>query len=112
MKIEVGKFYKSRSGNKIRIYALDGAVSGPIHGAFFFDRYWNNTNWYPGGQWAMDREKNPHDIISEWLEQSSRLVAWLYPSSNNHMVIYLPIDKAVSNSEWIRASWLDQPEAK
>lgn len=48
MKIEVGKKYKTRSGDPVRIYATDGLGDYPVHGAFF-EGGWKQLSWTAKG---------------------------------------------------------------
>lgn len=67
MKIEAGKFYKTRYGMKVRVYATDGAHTFPIHGAVYlkYEDKWESHIWKESG--AFDGETpNDYDIVSEW----------------------------------------------
>jgi hypothetical protein len=68
MKIEVGRFYKTRAGQKARIYAIDGGGGHPIHGAIYYsDEEWIPEDWTTGGfcLYGADTSR-PNDIVSEW----------------------------------------------
>ena len=70
--IEVGKFYKTREGCKVRIYALDGGLCGTmIHGAFLTitstNKIWNPARWYKNGKNYLDGDF-ALDIVSEYTE--------------------------------------------
>lgn len=72
MNIEPGKFYKTRGGNKVRIYATDG---GPgryvVHGAFMDSGEWHPDVWCIGGECYAtdDTSESPKDIIAEWTDR-------------------------------------------
>ena len=66
--IEVGKFYKSRDGHKIRIYAIDGYPNYPIHGAILGDDGWGVEQWTQEGFYLWRESECRADIISEWEE--------------------------------------------
>jgi hypothetical protein len=66
MKIEIGKFYKDREGNKIRIYALDGGLSGEIHGAQLIRGMWQLNTWNNIGKYHAFNTEDAWDIVSEW----------------------------------------------
>lgn len=74
MKIEVGKFYKTRDGRKVRIYALDGySDKTPIHGAVLKSIGWVFEEWHQGG--TFNSSGNSYsDIVSEWEEPKSGIV--------------------------------------
>lgn len=68
LKIEVGKFYKTRDGNKVRIYTTDRGGRYPIHGAIF-DGRWINAEWEKTGQYADWVPLSSADIVAEWDEE-------------------------------------------
>lgn len=49
MNIEVGKLYRTRSGQKVRIYAIDGEGSYCIHGAVLLATGWDSSEWTMDG---------------------------------------------------------------
>lgn len=79
MKIEAGKFYRTKGGAKARVYALDGCGEYPVHAAVMA----RCDKWFPvtldefgqGGSGSLD------SIISEWVENPpqfdwGRAAAW------------------------------------
>lgn len=82
LKIEVGKFYKIRSGEKVRIYATDGGDERPIHGAIFEDNEWIMHGWRDSGIQHVGLESG-FDIVSEWEEPTSELKESLTESVNH-----------------------------
>ena len=74
MKIEAGKFYKTRGGEKVRIYAVDGAGVFSIHGAVLERESWVVTSWNEDG--SSDFSES-NDIAGEWVEPSPKLKAWI-----------------------------------
>lgn len=67
MNIEVGKFYKTRSGCKVRVYATDGANKGEIHGAMYEEGMWKSRYWSNDGAYYQSI-RHQYDIVSEWQE--------------------------------------------
>lgn len=66
LKIEAGKYYRTRNGRKARIYATDGAGAYLIHGAICLgNEAWGIDSWTSNGH-RMEKEESPSDIISEW----------------------------------------------
>jgi hypothetical protein len=63
MKIEVGTFYKTDSGQKVRIYALDGEGTYCIHGAVSTLTGWESARWSITGESFFMPAEN---IVSEW----------------------------------------------
>lgn len=69
-KIVVGRYYVTMSGEKVRIYAKDGA-EGSIHGAIFHNGAWWSMAWCKNGQ-ADDRIiMGINDIIGFWRNRKS-----------------------------------------
>lgn len=68
MKIEPGKFYKTRSGRKARIYAVDGDSVRPIHGAIIANGDWILAGWGMDGNFYDSSNESEYDLISEWTE--------------------------------------------
>ena len=66
MDIKVGKFYKTRSGNKAKIYEI---FDNYYIGAVYFE---TSTLWVPlvwsKGQNIASSEGSLYDIVSEWTE--------------------------------------------
>jgi len=66
MKIEFGKFYKTRNGRKVRIYTLNGRGFYSIHGAVLSDDWgWMINKWSPEGLYLTIGD-NDLDIVAEW----------------------------------------------
>ena len=65
MEITAGKFYRTRAGQKARIYEVYHE-QGVVHGAVFApDKEWDFFMWLPNGRyWANDTTE--WDLISEW----------------------------------------------
>lgn len=68
MKIEVGKFYRTRAGHKARVYATDAGGSYPIHGAIGMDGAWTTADWCASGHFVADSEEAASDLIGQWRE--------------------------------------------
>ena len=70
MTLEVGKFYKTRSGDKVRIYATDGRnmedAPHPVHGAILCENGWVAEQWSVEGKYDYDGSATQSDIVSEW----------------------------------------------
>lgn len=67
MKIEVGKFYKTRNDLKVRIYATDGEGNDYIHGAILVEDKWCSWTWYSSGK-ICNHLESTRDIIEEWCD--------------------------------------------
>lgn len=75
MKIEPGKFYKTRDGRKVRIYATDGCDDWPIHGATLINCGWQLCRWDSQGRAKVHTLLSiTADIIGEW--RDTPIVNW------------------------------------
>lgn len=79
MKIEAGKFYRTRSDNKARVYAVDAGGGSPIHGAILIKDAWYAKVFQRDGNYHY-QDESPFDLISEWVDRPvvdwSKLAAW------------------------------------
>jgi hypothetical protein len=58
LKLEVGKTYRSREGEEVKITGCDGGYYQPYKGT--------NGEWYTeGGKWSHVTEEHPKDLIEE-----------------------------------------------
>ena len=50
--IDKNKVYKTRDGREVRIYATDGAMPRPVHGAVksSYDSTWHSFQWHEDGR--------------------------------------------------------------
>jgi hypothetical protein len=71
--IQVGKFYKTRNGLKVRIYALDGHTPYSVHGAYQHKGLgWIFTGWTNDGIYTSSLDDCPASdlgIMSEWVDK-------------------------------------------
>jgi len=69
MEIEVGKYYKTRCGYKVQIYAIHAEKDWyrNVHGAFFKSDCWVSESWVAKGKF-LELEEHDFDIVSEWTE--------------------------------------------
>ena len=111
MKIEVGKFYRTRDGNKARIYVVDAPGEYSVHGAVDGGIY----SWTKYGKYNVDAGDLNIDLVAEWEEPHLRLKAWRSPDGIVRLFDrHINVD-GFSSSEipgYTRAPWLDEPEAK
>ena len=47
--IDINKKYRTRDGREVRIYAIDGHESFPVHGAIKMDGQWRVSTWNSSG---------------------------------------------------------------
>ena len=110
MKIEVGKFFKTRDGHKVRIYAVDCGYDEPVHGAMLIDDQWVSESWDYNKKHRCDDD---FDIISEWEDPKPRLKAWIRNHPERAGGGYVVFGSSPKDEDgWKRAPWLDEPEAK
>lgn len=114
MKIEVGKFYRTRGGQKARIYATYGTKQSIVHGAIEVGYVvWELIEWTGGGgRIFMSGPEHDSDLISEWEEPAPKIIAYVsiadWSGGRKTLMLVNP-DKTVDLREWRRAPWLDEP---
>ena len=119
LKIEVGRYYRTRDDHKARIYALDGD-EGVVHGAIWFDA-WRMVSWDANGYYYVDSEtESLNDLVAEWDEPKDMTfeVGQYYRTrKGNVAVIYstnglpaYPIHGAVRllSGEWESITWTEK----
>lgn len=65
---EVGKFYRTRNGEKARVYALDGGAFQTVHGAIWSGGGWCSTTWQENGSRNVTYLKDRNDLVAEWYD--------------------------------------------
>ena len=77
--IEVGKFYKTAAGNKVRIYATNCGEDDPVHGAVLLGSGWESRSWYSNGTYCKENTSSS-DIVDEWIDKPeldwSKMAIW------------------------------------
>jgi hypothetical protein len=68
MKLSTDGFYRTRGGDKVRIYAVDGGGSGPVHGAVLHGEVWFTRVWNERGQ-RMKDWTDTDDIVGRWPQE-------------------------------------------
>ena len=102
MKIEVGKFYKTRDGLKVRIYSTDGLGTFCIHGAVYIAHEieplwgWESSEWDQSGKSIYASKV---DIISEWNEGLKSEVAIAFEKPKILAISQLKSDANVSSEQ-------------
>lgn len=114
MKIEAGKFYKTRNGQKAYIYATNAPDSErPIHGyVVWSDGEIRLYSWTAlGGFWDNGDKPGKYgpDLISEWVEPAKKLYAYLGAQSQVFMYEENNIHEVLDVK---RLPHLDTPEEK
>ena len=74
MKIEVGKYYKTRSGHKAYVAYEYNSVNHFTHGGVVYGEqgaYDAPTSWHPQGNHIKNSTGNDFDLIEEWKEPKS-----------------------------------------
>ena len=109
MKIEKGKFYKTRGGLKVEIYKTDvTGGAGTIHGAILSkDGSSNVDSWTDDGTNFFGDDDELLDIVSEWEEPSPKPKLRAFINMYDGTVRMFNSDAKL---DFIRAPWLDEPE--
>ena len=61
--ISMDKQYRTRDGQKVRIYAVDGEFLQEIHGAVCHNNKWTAVQWYGGGNYYTHGTPSCLDLI-------------------------------------------------
>jgi phenolic acid decarboxylase len=56
MMIDINKKYRTREGNEVRIYAVDGAEMHEVHGAYKLNGGWISETWTKKGTYFATSE--------------------------------------------------------
>lgn len=109
MKLEAGKSYKAKSGEKI---TLLGKI--PTPGVFFpwsgyaaggIPSYWSDSGQFTTG---------PHhwDLVAEWEDPKPRMLAFIAPGGRLCFYPETTVATLGMSDKWIKAPWLDEPEVR
>ena len=67
MKLELGKFYRTRDGLKVQLYCLDAVGEYPVHGRTFDGGDHHPRGWTAEGDYQrMSPGTHAKDIVAEW----------------------------------------------
>lgn len=88
LEIEPGKFYRTKTGLKARIYALDGGGTFPIHGSIFYGEAWCPTMWMKGGFVTPKNITHDNTLVASWVEPEPLLECWVNVYKDNNGVFY------------------------
>jgi hypothetical protein len=82
MNVEMGRDYTTRDGRAVRVYAVDGGGSYPVHGAILSPtRNWVANCWREDGRWLSgDGADGDSDLVEA--PRKFRLERWvnIYPT--------------------------------
>lgn len=117
MKLEVGKFYKCRNGTKVKcLHQLKSGIFLIATDANYFEARSDGT-YHFNVNFRIKPMVYDYDIISEWKEPKSRLLAFIrshYPFD----ILFMEADSdmfqdgSFDKFEWRSAKWLDEPEGE
>jgi hypothetical protein len=70
MNIQKGKFYKTRDGRKVEVYATNKGNHQPIHAAITSGGdFWTAVTYDAEGRYNIDKSEHDFDIIEEWVSE-------------------------------------------
>lgn len=82
--LEVGKFYQTRDGNKLRVYAVDGVSPRKVHAAYQVKDgtgEWVSTCYTTDGCYYDVNNPRHLDVVAEWVDPPefdwSKEAAWI-----------------------------------
>lgn len=81
MKWEAGKEYRTRIGDRARIYATDGREPWVIHGAILYTNMggWDSATWRQDGKILSREGLSPNDLIPPTRE------VWLWETQDGSL---------------------------
>ena len=101
---EPGKEYRTRDGNRARVYATDGRDPWNIHGAIFYEDLggWDPTAWRSDGKVTAPKGQRQYDLMPPARE------VWLWETPNGSL------DGMVCSSEddvhvYVQNNFKDRP---
>ena len=111
MKIEVGKYYKTRSGHKAFVAFEYNSVNGFTHGGVVYgeqNAFDVGCSWYELGNHIKREMNNDFDLIEEWKEPKSGIgylhvyiddgeIEYLFRDNNNNLE---NLANAIVRVEW------------
>ncbi len=104
MKIEAGKYYKTRDGRKARVYVTDAENRDfPVHGFLSGEQ----LMWTLEGTFYVSLDPSVRDLVSEWVEPKPRLLAY----GDSGIVRVIP-ETDTPGISWYRLPHLDEPKQK
>lgn len=112
MKIEKGKFYKTRKGKKVEIYAVDRFDDNnqeSVHGATYepTSKSWRSRTWQENGAYIGLKHSSFIDLIAEWEEPKARRLGWV--NKFHSTVVCCPENKLITRNAWERLPHFDEP---
>ena len=84
--IDKNKTYKTRYGDKVRIYATDGRGDYPVHGAILEDGEWGSQTWTIDGKFTDDGSGEVYDLVE--VKPKRTIEFWVNVYEED--VVYLP----------------------
>lgn len=84
MVISKDKQYRTDDGCDARIYATDGSLPRPIHGAVYRAGSWVSVNWFGNGREFVG-EVSPNDLVE--IKPRIKRTYWINLYTNNVRVI-------------------------
>ena len=105
MKLEVGKYYRTRGGDKVQIIAHDPAKEYPWLGTYISNNpIWESYSYNSNGFWK-DNCCYERDLIAEWsdpVELSEPLPTWNWLAMDENGAWYMFVEKPkLDRGAWI-----------
>lgn len=80
LKLEVGKAYRSRKGEEVRIVGKDNQCSNPYQGS-------NGERYAEGGKWRYDSKEDSEDLVEEVAELPKTRYTFAIPYGASHVTV-------------------------
>jgi len=85
-KIDFNKLLQTREGNKVRIYAMDGSLPKPIHGACMCNGAWCSRTWRSDGVWDVNESETHLDLVN--VPETRELFINMYDDGNTGCIYH------------------------
>lgn len=76
-----GDVWVTRAGGRMRVYATDGSIEYPIHGAYETPKGWISSTWTADGRYLDFKDESGYDLIRkyDWRAELAPIWAVLKP---------------------------------
>jgi hypothetical protein len=77
--IDINKKYRTRDGNVVRIYAIDGVEPYTVHGAIKWEKGWKTGNWTADGKYSTTVIDRHLDLVEVKPRIKQKIWVNIYP---------------------------------
>lgn len=114
-KIEVGKTYRARNGERIRVYSIENKE---VHGAIFHNESWQIDTWNLNGSYLDNGKEHPRDVVlakpltmlpgQKYKSRDGRPIKIYEVNARSKEFPILGAIKDAQTNEWLPRVWNDR----